>query len=72
MKYITGMKVKLEDELFTVSESCSSCNKGWEVMQKENDLDMQQICTECDGLVNGSDTYYFQKDLGYKILNEKS
>ena len=40
MKYITGMKVKLEDELFTVSESCSSCNKGWEVMQKENDLDM--------------------------------
>jgi len=72
MKYITGMKVKLEDELFTVSESCSSCNKGWEVMQKEKDLDMLQICTECDGLVNGSDTYYFQEDLGYKILKERN
>ena len=72
MKYITGMKVKLEDELFTVSESCSSCNKGWEVMQKENDLDMLQICTECNGLVNGSDTYYYQEDLGYKIFKERN
>ena len=72
MIYITGMKVKTEDEVFTVVENCSSCNKGWEVMQKEQDLDMLQICTECDGLVNGSDTYYFQEDLGYKILKEKS
>ncbi len=63
MRYITGMKVKLEDELFTVVESCSSCNEGWQDIG---------ICTECDGLVNGSDTYYFQKDLGYKILKEKS
>ena len=72
MIYITGMKVKIEDEVFTVVENCSSCNKGWEVMQKEQDLDMLQICTECDGLVNGSDTYYYQEDLGYKILKEKS
>ena len=71
MIYITGMKVKTEDEVFTVVENCSSCNKGWEVMQKEQDLDMLQICTECDGLVNGSDTYNYQEDLGYKILKEK-
>jgi len=72
MEYITGMKVKLEDEVSTVIESCSSCDEGWEVMQKEENLDMLQICTECNGLVNGSDTYYFQEDLGYKILKEKS
>ena len=71
MIYITGMKVNIEDEVFTVVENCSNCNKGWEVMQKEQDLNMLQICTECDGLVNGSDTYYYQEDLGYKILKEK-
>ena len=63
MRYITGMKVKLEDEVFTVVENCSSCNKGWHDIGR---------CTECDGLVNGSDTYYYQEDLGYKILKEKS
>ena len=63
MRYITGMKVKLEDEVFTVVENCSSCNKGWQDIG---------ICTECDGLVNGSDTYNYQEDLGYKILKEKS
>ena len=71
MRYITGMKVELEDEVFTVIETCSSCNKGWEVVQKENDLDTLQICIECNGLVNGSDTYYLQEDLGYKIIKEK-
>ena len=63
MRYITGMKVKLEDEVYTVVESCSSCYQGWQDIG---------ICTECDGLVNGSDTYYFQEVLGYKILKEKS
>ena len=63
MRYITGMKVKLEDEVFTVVENCSSCNKGWQDIV---------ICTECYGLVNGSDTYYYQEDLGYKILKEKT
>ena len=72
MKYITGMKVRLEEDIYTVLKSCSHCKDGWEVLQKEEDLDMLQICTECDGLVNGSDAYYVQEDLGYKILEEEA
>ena len=63
MIYKTNMQVKLEDEVYTVVESCSSCDQGWQDIS---------ICTECNGLVNGSDTYYYQKDLGYKISKEVS
>tara|TARA_R110000751_G_scaffold32895_2_gene82248 strand:- start:199 stop:423 length:225 start_codon:yes stop_codon:yes gene_type:complete len=71
MRYVTGMKVAFEDEVFTVVKNCTNCDKGLEVLQKEEDLDTLQICTECDGLVNGSDTYYYQEDLGYKVLEKK-
>ena len=70
MKYITCMKVRLEDEIYTVVKNCFNCDKGWEVLQKVEGLEILQICTECDGLVNGSDAYYVQEDLGYKILEE--
>tara|TARA_R110000824_G_scaffold76455_1_gene193656 strand:- start:15 stop:221 length:207 start_codon:yes stop_codon:yes gene_type:complete len=68
MKYITGMKVKFENEEHTVISSCSYCKEGWEIIQKEEDLDMMQICQMCDGLVNGSTTYQFQEGDGYTIL----
>ena len=71
MKYKKGMKVKLEDQVFEVLGSCTNCKEGWEFVQRESGIDMEQICQECDGLVEGSTTYEFQKEDGYKIIRRK-
>ena len=72
MKYKKGMKVKLEDQVFEVLGSCTNCKKGWEFVQRESGINMEQICQECDGLVEGSTTYEFQKEDGYKIIKENA
>ena len=71
MKYKKGMKVKLEDQVFEVLGSCTNCKEGWEFVQRESGIDMEQICQECDGLVEGSTTYEFQKEDVYKIMENK-
>tara|TARA_B100000123_G_scaffold111480_1_gene82058 strand:+ start:2261 stop:2479 length:219 start_codon:yes stop_codon:yes gene_type:complete len=68
MKYKKGMKVKFEDQVFEVIDECDNCKEGWEFVQRESGIDMEQICQECDGLVEGSTTYEFQKENGYKIM----
>ena len=68
MKYKSGMKVRLEDQVFEVIDECDNCKEGWETMQRESGIEVQQICQECDGLVDGSTTYRFQKEDGYIII----
>ena len=68
MKYKAGMKVRLEDQVFEVIDECGNCKEGWETMQRDSCIDVQQICQECDGLVDGSTTYQFQKEDGYIII----
>ena len=68
MKYKSGMKVRLEDQVFEVIDECDNCKEGWETMQRESGIEVQQICQECDGLVDCSTTYKFQKEDGYIII----
>ena len=68
MRYKTGMKVRLEDQVFEVINKCDNCKEGWETMQRDSGIDVEQICQECDGLVDGSTTYQFQKEDGYIII----
>ena len=70
MTYKKGMKVKFEEQVFEVLGSCTKCKEGWEFVQRDRGIDMEQICQECDGLVEGSTTYEFQKEDGYKIIKE--
>lgn len=69
MIYRAGMKVRLEDEVFEIIDECNNCKKGWETFQTDEDgTKHQQICQECNGLVDGSTTYKFQKEDGYIII----
>ena len=71
MKYKSGMKVRLEDQVFEVIDECDNCKEGWETMQRDSGIEVQQICQQCDGLVDGSTTYISKKKI-YIIIKEKT
>ena len=45
-----------------------TARKVGKTMQRDSGIAVQQICQQCDGLVDGSTTYQFQKEDGYIII----